>query len=65
MIVHLWMGSTVCPTGGPGILVLYLEGFSYCLRTSNILAGRTVMSPLWDIITFQGVMITRAARWML
>jgi hypothetical protein len=65
MIVHLWMGSTVCPTGGHGILVLYLRGFGYCLRTSNFLAGRTVMSPLWDIITLQSVMMTRVARWML
>jgi hypothetical protein len=50
-IVHLLMGSTVYPTGGHGVLVFYLERFGYCLRTSNFLAGRTVMSPIWDIIT--------------
>jgi hypothetical protein len=49
-IVHLLMGSTVYIIGGHGILVFYLEGFGYCLRTRNFLAGRTVMSPLWDII---------------
>jgi hypothetical protein len=35
VIVHLWRGSTVYPTGGHGILVLYLRGFGYCLRTSK------------------------------
>jgi hypothetical protein len=25
MSVHLWMGSTVYPTGGHGILVFYLR----------------------------------------
>jgi hypothetical protein len=65
MIVHPWMGPTVCPTGGYGISVLYLDGFSYCLRTSNILARRTIMSPLWDIGLLQSVMMTRVARWRL
>jgi hypothetical protein len=65
MIAHLWMGPTVCPTGGHGTLVLYLDGFSYFLRTNNILAGRTIMSPLWDIRVLQGVMMTRVARWRL
>jgi hypothetical protein len=65
MGVHLWMGSTLYPIGGHGILVFYLREFSYCLRTSNFLAGRTVMSPLWDIITMQGFMMTSVARWML
>jgi hypothetical protein len=54
-VSHRW-------TWDPGIL---LEGFGYCLRTSNFLAGRTVMSPLWDIITVQRFMMTRVARWML
>jgi hypothetical protein len=53
----------VCPTAGHGTPVLHLDGFSYCLRTSNILAGRTVMSPLWDIIVLQSVMMARVARW--
>jgi hypothetical protein len=35
MIVHPWMGSTVYPIGGHGILVLYLRGFGYFLRTNN------------------------------
>jgi hypothetical protein len=35
----------------------------YCLRTSNILVGRTVMSPFLDIIILQSVMLTRVARW--
>jgi hypothetical protein len=65
MSVNPWMGSTVYPIGGHGILVFYLSGFGYCLRTSNFLAGRTVMSPLWDIITVQRFMMTRVARWML
>jgi hypothetical protein len=64
-IIHRWMGSTMYPTGGHGILVFYFRGFGYCLRTSNFLAGRTVMSPLWDIITGQRFMMTRVARWML
>jgi hypothetical protein len=51
IIVHLFMGSIVYPTGGHGVLVFYLEGFGYFLKTSNFLAGRTVMSPIWDIIT--------------
>jgi hypothetical protein len=42
-------GAYFCPTGGHGTPVLYLDGFSYFLRTRNILARRTVMSPLWDI----------------
>jgi hypothetical protein len=65
MIVHLWMGPTVCPTGGHGILTLYLDGFSYCLRTSNILAGRTIMSPLWDIKILHSVMMTKVVSWRL
>jgi hypothetical protein len=65
VIVHLWMGSNVCPAGGHGILVLYLRVFGYFLRTSNFLAGGTVMSPLWDIITLHGVMMTRVTRWRL
>jgi hypothetical protein len=65
LIVHLWMEPTVCPTGGHGTPVLYLDCFSYCLRTNNILAGRIVMSPLWDIIILQSVMMTRVARWRL
>jgi hypothetical protein len=64
-IVHLSMGSTVYPTGGHGILAFYLSGFGYFLRTSNFLAGRTVMSPLWDIITVQRFMMTRVARRVL
>jgi hypothetical protein len=64
-IVHPWMGSTMYPTGGHEILELYLRGVDYFLRTSNFLAGRTVMSPLWDIITGQRLMMTRVARWML
>jgi hypothetical protein len=64
-IVHHWMGSTMYPIGGHGILVFYFGGFRYFLRTSNFLAGRTVMSPLWDIITGQRFMMTRVARWML
>jgi hypothetical protein len=63
--IHLWMGSTMYPTGGHGILAFYLRRFGYCLRTSNFLAGRIVMSPLWDIITVQRFMMTRVARWML
>jgi hypothetical protein len=58
-------GFTMYPTGGHGILVFYLRGFGYCLRTSNFLVGRTVMSPLWDIITVHRFMMTRVARWML
>jgi hypothetical protein len=54
-VSHRW-------TWDPGII---LGGFGYCLRTSNFLAGRTVMSPLWDIITLQRVMMTRVARWRL
>jgi hypothetical protein len=65
MSVHLCMGSTMYPTGGHGILVFDLDGFGYFLRTSNFLAGRTVMSPLWDIITVQRFMMTRVARWVL
>jgi hypothetical protein len=53
------------PTSVHGILVLYLRGFDYCLRTINFLAGRTVMSPLWDIITLQRFMMTRVAKWIL
>ena len=37
----IWDPGTIC------------SGFSYCLRTSNISAGRTVMSPFWDIIRLQ------------
>jgi hypothetical protein len=51
VIVDIWRGSTVYPIGEHGILVLYLRGFIYFLRTSNFLVGRTIMSPLWDIIT--------------
>jgi hypothetical protein len=65
MIIHLWTGSIVCPTHGHGILVLYLERFGYCLRTSNILAGRTIMSPLWDIRVLHSVMMTKVANWIL
>jgi hypothetical protein len=64
-IVDLLMGSTVYPTGGHGVLVFFLEGFEYFLGTSNFLAGRTVMSPIWDIITRWRFMMTRVARWML
>ena len=47
-------GSLPCVTQvDMGPPVSYVVGFSYCLRTSNILAGRTVMSPFWDIITLQ------------
>jgi hypothetical protein len=65
MIVHLWMGPTGCSTGGHGTPVLYLDRFNYCLRTSNILAGRTVMSPLWDIRVLHSVMMTSVASWRL
>jgi hypothetical protein len=64
-MVHIWMGPTMCPIGGHGTSTLYLYGFSNFLRTRNILAGRTVMSPLWDIKILQGVMMTRVARWRL
>jgi hypothetical protein len=55
----------MCPIGGHGTLVLYVYGFNYCLRTINIVAGRTVMSSLWDIIILQSVMMNRVARWRL
>jgi len=51
-VSHQW-------TWDPGILFewiwLLLEDkkFSNCLRTRNFLAGRIVMSPLWDIIIVQ------------
>jgi hypothetical protein len=32
VIVHLWMGPTVCPTGGHGTLVLYLDGIQLFLE---------------------------------
>jgi hypothetical protein len=65
MSVHIWMGSTLYPIGGHEILVFYLRRFGYFLRTSNFLAGRIVMSPLWNIITVQRFMMTRVARWVL
>jgi hypothetical protein len=47
------------------ILVLYLRRFGYFLRTNNFLAGRTVMSPIWDIIILHSVMMTKVASWGL
>jgi len=35
------------------------------LDVGTIFEGRTVMSPLWDIIILQSVMMTKVARWRL
>ena len=51
-VSHRW-------TWDPGII---LEGIWLLLEDKQFLAGRTVMFPLWDIITLQGVMMTRVAR---
>jgi hypothetical protein len=52
----------MCHIGGYGTPISYVVGFSYFLKTSNIPAGRIVMSPFWDIITLQSVIPTRVAR---
>ena len=52
-VSHRW-------TWDPGILLREIW-----VLPSNFLAGRTVMSPLWDIIIGQRFMMTRVARWML
>ena len=54
-VSHKW-------TWDPGIIYGLIQ---LLLETSNILAGRTVMSPLWDIIILQSVMMTRVAKWRL
>jgi hypothetical protein len=43
LVSHRWNGTPVS----------YVVEFIYCLRTSNIPARRTIMSPFWDIITLQ------------
>jgi hypothetical protein len=54
-VSHRW-------TWDPGII---LEGIRLLLEDKQFSSRRTVMSPLWDIITVQRFMMTRVARWML
>jgi hypothetical protein len=45
---------------GHYIWVLVVTGYDNSKRAKTV-----VMSPLWDIITGQRLMMTRVARWML